>query len=361
MKKIITAIGNPYFNKKLKERENIDVVEKDIQYREAILEILEKIKKINYIIINEKIPGEISIEDLIKKIKVINKKIIIIFLLNNENKDKEKILKKLGVNEIFIYKKINIYYLINIIEEKDKIKKDKTNKKYKNLEIIQNIKNKIDNKKENKIISISGFHKTGKTTITILFSILLMEKNKKILIINLNKKIENSYLKLIKNKNINKEEKEIKINNNIFLIYNFNNLVKNNEKNIRETLIELNKKYEIILIDIGFNIKENIKKEIFEFCNKNIYLLDGSTSKIRNLIKKENSYYPKNKLILIQNKYCVNSINSKIIKKITNENKYIFKIYLNKKYKKNISNLLKNKKIKLNKIIKYYLYKIIIN
>ena len=64
-KKIINKIDKKIFNYK------------SVQYREAILEILYKTKNIDYIIIDEKISGEISIEELIKKIKKINNKIII--------------------------------------------------------------------------------------------------------------------------------------------------------------------------------------------------------------------------------------------------------------------------------------------
>ena len=72
--KIITALDNPKIIKKLKN-ENYELIGKDIQYREAIIEIVEKIKNIDLIIINEKIPGEINIRDLIKQINKINKKI----------------------------------------------------------------------------------------------------------------------------------------------------------------------------------------------------------------------------------------------------------------------------------------------
>ena len=39
--KILTAIGDPYINERLNEYENIEVIGKDIQYQEGILEILE--------------------------------------------------------------------------------------------------------------------------------------------------------------------------------------------------------------------------------------------------------------------------------------------------------------------------------
>ena len=75
MKKIITALGNQYVNNKLKEYEEINVIVKDIQYKEGIIEILEQENNIDYIIISELLPGEIKIEDLINLIKATNKNI----------------------------------------------------------------------------------------------------------------------------------------------------------------------------------------------------------------------------------------------------------------------------------------------
>ena len=65
MKKIILAINNKNLIEKIKNKNNKNVIFKFVQYREAILEILEKTNKINYILIVEKLPGQISIEDLI--------------------------------------------------------------------------------------------------------------------------------------------------------------------------------------------------------------------------------------------------------------------------------------------------------
>ena len=94
MKKIITAINSPKLNEELKKQKNFEIIGKDIQYREAILEILEKNDFIDLIIISEKIPGEINLEKLIEKIKIINNEIKIIFILEKENEKLEKILIK---------------------------------------------------------------------------------------------------------------------------------------------------------------------------------------------------------------------------------------------------------------------------
>ena len=87
MKKIITAINNPKLNEQLKKENNFKIIGKDIQYKEAILETLEKNKNIDIIIISEQILGEIKFEKLIKNIKLINENIKIIFILEVKNND----------------------------------------------------------------------------------------------------------------------------------------------------------------------------------------------------------------------------------------------------------------------------------
>ena len=82
----MTAMGNPKIIELLKKEKNIEIINKDILYREAILDILEKEKNINIILINELLDGEIDLIELILKIKEINNNIEIIIFLEKENK-----------------------------------------------------------------------------------------------------------------------------------------------------------------------------------------------------------------------------------------------------------------------------------
>jgi hypothetical protein len=72
MKKIITAIGNEILNKKLKKENDFEVIIEDIQYKEGIIEYLEKENNIDILIISELLPGNIELKELIEKIKNIN-------------------------------------------------------------------------------------------------------------------------------------------------------------------------------------------------------------------------------------------------------------------------------------------------
>ena len=56
MKKVITALANPYLNKEMQNEKNIQILFQDIQYQEAIFEILEIEKNIDYLILSEALP-----------------------------------------------------------------------------------------------------------------------------------------------------------------------------------------------------------------------------------------------------------------------------------------------------------------
>ena len=131
MRKIILAMENKKIEDKILKNINDKSIEFNIlQYREAILEILGKEKEIDSIFINEKLPGIISIEELIKKIKIINNKVNLFLFLEKEDINKKNKLKKLGINNIYLIKKINIKNIINLLNNnliKNKKIKNKIN------------------------------------------------------------------------------------------------------------------------------------------------------------------------------------------------------------------------------------------
>lgn len=369
---IITAMNNPELNEELKKENNINIICKDIFYKEGILEILEnKKEKINYIIIDYNLPGEIELNNLFDFIKETDEKIKIILTIKKENKiniDNKKIIK------IFYKNNINLNYLKNynniIIENKN----------------INNKNNKINNIEK---ILFFGDDQVGKSMTILNIAYYLKNKNNKILIIEIkkenkniyylfNKKINNNTIrkenKLIKNnivfKKLNKKEiKDIKniinykkikkqkfnskkliinykkISNKIFknkkneiiLKNNFKNLDKNldyifiknliNLKNIKN----LEKSYNYILIKINIkNNSEKNKKIVKKFDNK-ILILKPNLLGIKNAKKIIEKFDIKNEKIIINNynKYC---IDEKIIKNIFNFNKIIGKIKYNEKY-----------------------------
>ena len=345
MKKIITAINNPKLNEELKKEKNFEIIGKDIQYREAILETLENNKYMDIIIISEQIPGEIELESLIEKIKLVNEEIKIVFILEKENSELEKILIKNNILDIYYNDKINLKELIKIINKKEinmeeeiiklkkiieekniyykKEEKKKETKKF-TKENFKRIKSEIKSKvksitkksikkssKRNmstKIITFSGNSKSGKSTLSLIISQCLSDKNYKVLLIDgdLDKQdlttiiVKDKTEKVEKSKNrYKKQKKEFK--NNFFYKINTNdknkfrkenNFLKNKKIKRDKKNIKLNNTYKKLINrknKIYFYDLINIINLFTTKINRNLYFFNGLNFLLKNkIVKKEN-------------------------------------------------------------------------
>ena len=403
MRKIILAINNRKIEDKIFNNiDNKNIELNILQYREAILEMLGKEKEVDSIFISESLPGIISIEELIKKIKIINNKVNLFLFLEKEDINKKNKLKKLGINNIYLIKKINIKNIINLLNNnliknkkiknkinyfnKNKIKyffsKIKINKiiNYKKFKII---KNKENNNKKNKIITVEGKRKSGKTTLINLLLIYLLQKNKKILLINLNKKIENNYFYLFKkyfykkknnyfkiNNNFDKNNifynSEIKIKNNLIFLNNFNEIIKeNNYYDILEYFYNYYiKKFDYILVDVGDTASFKIRNSLVKQSDKVLVVINDKRLGVQDIAELSNKIDSNKKdkeksLHIVLNKYYFNSISKAIFKNLL-KNKITFLIFFyNKELKKIPSKIKYNKKIKLSLFLKINLNNIL--
>lgn len=391
--KILTALQDPKTNEILKEKTKHNIIETDIQYQEGILETLEKNNKIDLIIISQLLPGNIGFKDLINKIKIINNNIEIIAILENKNNELKDFLKQKNINSIFYNNEITIDELINVIEEKDKNKKEmeinkeikllkeiilennkkiEQNKKEKKInkilsilkeekiKIIKNskinnikkFKNKI-NKTQNKIISVVGIPWVGKSIFISLFSKNI--KHKKILIIDFD--IYNKSLDLIfgYNTKVQEEKAIIKINNNIDLLSKIEIFFKESyiEKNkIKNILDSFSKKYDLIIIDNTSEYSCEHTKEILKNSDSIIFLSDANLielNKTKKLLEKYINKWKieKERINVVFNKININSINNKILNNLFSDFNILGKINFSNKYNLIINNNLKilNKKI----------------
>lgn len=391
--KILTALQDPKTNEILKEKTKHNIIETDIQYQEGILETLEKNNKIDLIIISQLLPGNIGFKDLINKIKIINNNIEIIAILENKNNELKDFLKQKNINSIFYNNEITIDELINVIEEKDKNKKEmeinkeikllkeiilennkkiEENKKEKKINKILNVlkeekikiiknsrinnikklKNKI-NKTQNKIISVVGIPGVGKSVFISLFSKNI--KHKKILIIDFD--IYNKSLDLIfgYNTKVQQEKAIIKINNNIDLLSKIEIFFKESyiEKNkIKNILDSFSKKYDLIIIDNTSEYSCEHTKEILKNSDSIIFLSDANLielNKTKKLLEKYINKWKieKERINVVFNKININSINNKILNNLFSDFNILGKINFSNKYNLIINNNLKilNKKI----------------
>ena len=396
MRKIVLAINNRKIEDKIFNNLDSKNIELNIlQYREAILEMLGKEKEVNSIFINENLPGIISIEELIKKIKIINNKVNLFLFLEKEDLNKKNKLNKLGIYNIYLIRKINIKNIINLLNNNfidnkkinnniikyffNKIKLNNSNI-YKKIKLI---KNKRNNNKKNKIITVEGKRKSGKSTLINLILIYLLQKNKKILLINLNKKIENNYFYLFKkyfykkknnyfkiNNNFNKNNifynSEIKIKNNLIFLNNFQEIIKENKNyNVLEYFYNYYiKKFDYVLVDIGDNASSKVRDSLLKKTDKELIVINDKRLGIQDinyLLKKveKNKRNKEKSLHIILNKYYFNSISKTIFKNLL-KNKISFLVFFyNEELKKIPSKIKYNKKIKLNLFLRINLNNII--
>ena len=396
MKKIITAIGNENINNELKKEKNIEIIINDIQYKEGIIEILEKYQEVDYIILDSSLQGDITTEELIKQINIINKNIKIIIISENNLKTLEEFINKKIIYKIIYNNKneeINLQKIIGAINNNEINDNLNKNNNEESKEKINNSKKiifeKDENKKiklnSNKTICITGPPGVGKTIISInLAKINIYQKNK-ILIIDSdffnnsistilgvknqvsNNILENNIIKL--NNDFLDDFNFIKINKKINLLVNNKKINKNNYYILNvflENINHLKNIYDLIIIDTNCNEDLNNLKEIIKISDKCLFVSDTNLLEINKSIKLLDKFINNinieiNKINLIFNKYNSESISFKLLKNIFNEFNIIGKINYSEKYNKLIN---KNNKYNLinKKIRKEYLkinYKII--
>lgn len=396
MKKIVTALGNPILNNELKKYKEFQIMINDIQYQEAIIEFLEIEKDIDYIILNEILPGNISIEELINKIKIKNENIEIIIILEKENKELESFLYSKKIFNIFYNNKVEIIDIIKILKNKKinniKIEQD--------IEIIKDIilndsninkqinKIKINNetkkelKSNNKMICVLGSSGVGKSIFSVCFSNYLKNNKNKILIIDfdvLNNSIHtimgiNKYSKKVKEKikgkdsnslnnfnnfnndnnnnfninkfslnnyNINIEDLIISVNKNVDLLTGidilFNSDEEINEFKLLEIISVIKRQYDYIIVDTSSECFFKYNRILIEHADKNIFLLEANLleiTKAKRLLDmyKNNWKINSNKIKIIINKYNKNSIDLKLLKNIFGEYEMLGKIKMGNFY-----------------------------
>ena len=157
MIELITAIGNTYINKKIKNIKNYNVVFRDIQYKEGILETLKSNKDIKILLVSIDILEEI---DFIEKIQEKHKDLEIIVFINKKKESEITYFNSKGIYKIYLnnengYEEClkKLTYMKNNIEEIRNEMKELKN------QILEKQKKKVKNEKDiliPRIILFSG-------------------------------------------------------------------------------------------------------------------------------------------------------------------------------------------------------------
>ncbi len=363
--KIITATGIPEINERLKKETNFEVIGKDIQYQEGILEILEEKRDIEGVILSNNLIIEMEFNLLISRILEINKDIEIVVFLK-EKDDKIEIF--LNSNEIY-----KIYYLDNyemfFLGLKNKEMSNKDIKKniedfkkiiYQERTIDRSEKEPINKEKIkenfyiNNIISFSGSYGVGKSITSILFSKYMSEKYKVLLIDCdfINKSI-NTILGISKHpKNYDKDHilsAITKYHNNFYILSSLDNFINNYEfieySFFISCLEKLKNEFDFIIIDTSSDLTSKINNFIYSYSSKIVFLIEPNLSEV----KKANTYLEKiikdyeiqeEKINIIFNKANKYKINERVLNEIYSEKRIIGEIDYSEKY-----NLIINKNI----------------
>lgn len=305
MKKVITALLNKTVNEKLKEYKEINVVMKDIQYKEGIIESLEINPEIEYIILSELLPGEILINDLIEKIRQIKNEIKIIIILERENKELENYLLSKGNIYIFYNNEIKIKEIAKLIINMNK--NEELELEIKKLkELIINKKDNFENKYE-----INNNEENNKKINTESKTLITEDEKRKI-----EEEIENE---------LNNSKIKNKILNNRFIKRVISKIKKQTPNNNCKIVIisgisGVGKSF--FTVNISKHLAEQKKNILiidFDFLNNSIQTLFGIKNKIKENYTEKNNI--ENSIIKINSKINLISNNNLIF----NENNEEFK------------------------------------
>ena len=184
MKKTITAIGNESIHNEYKRSGEYEVIGKDIQYQEGILEVFEEPNEIDLLIMSDFLPGYFSMRELIKKIKRKKNELTIFILCQKATNEIQMLLEEKWVDKIIPLKE----------EEEIETNSYETDEQKKEIERLksENKKLKKEKVKYGKVVLVVGEHNVGKTSIAFMLS--QMANLSRILLID----FDDSYYGLLK-------------------------------------------------------------------------------------------------------------------------------------------------------------------
>lgn len=332
MKKVITAIGNPELNNEIRNIDDICVMDKDILYKEGIIEFLEENNEIDIVILNE----ELCENDLIEFLhKIIKFNVQIFLLLSNYSNYYKEEFEELKSVKVF--------------GSQDEIILEFDNNKNVNL-----LKAKYEFKKNKRVISILGSNGVGKTVLTSIIGQAISMKSR-VLIIDFDVLNNNlSFLFNLKNqiKSYNIDSLIQKVNKNLYILneikYIFNETNTINTYKVKELLEKVKNDFDYIFIDTSSELSLKYIKTIIPNCDYNIFIIEGNILEIKKAKALIDVYtydfeLDLNKTGLIVNKLNIESIDFDIIKNMFSGLKIIGKIKYNQKFNSYINSCTRNR------------------
>ena len=332
MKNVIIAIDDIKKYSEIKMcfyKTEYNVFDKDLIYEDAIYEIMEKIN-VDILIIHSKI---------IKNPKYLNKfrikKNVDVYVFVEDYIDVDN-FKKLGFKYIYKDEDLNKYFIDKkVLNKKDVFETNNFQEINKFKNELTLIKNNFDKKYKSEIIVITGESKVGKTSLALK---MLEYIDKKVLYLRFDNKY--NILNYIKGKDNVRENIKEKI-----CIKNVRDELKRNT--LKNLINEYKKIFDIILIDLNYNIEFKYLKFIFLVSNKIYFIIYPEQKEISNFFNvinffKQNSFINEDKVFIVFNKYNYKSICVDILKEIFKDYKIESVVREKNKYRKIL-----NKEVKI--------------
>ena len=333
---VVTAIGHSQLNDKLKKIKDFNIVSDDLSTDEEVIELLEREKNIQFLIIFSKIIVHYKIDEFIEIVKKLQDEIYIIFF-------KEPDLK----NDFLDSENIKIYSNTDIdLEELER-------------SLQQELKKEIK-KYSARIIGITGGAGVGKSTFSTVFAKNV--ENKKVLLIDFDLE-ENNVRTILKIRKKPKDscdvkEKIINVTKNLDVLCHLDLHFKIKEQitffQIQEMINELKNNYDLIIFDTSSRLNQEYTRKLLYNCDEILFLIEPNIlgiKKAKNMLEVfENDWRISNeKIKLVSNKAGIYQIDKNIIEELFSPIKVIGKVEYNDVY-----NLLINKNIQKREIKKEY-------
>lgn len=289
IKRIITALLNNQVNIELTKEENIQVIEKDLLYQDAVIETIESNENIDYLLLNENLPGE-NLNEFINKIEKLQPIKIILFvdkIKKEQNQFQTQIykiyengevtleeIKKIIKEENYTYElEQEIRNLKRIIEEKNKEKEKSI------LNKLIKIEKEKEYQKQGKVISIAGFGSFFKARFII--DLINGIKNKQVILINMD------ILDYEKEDNLKTSLKDnIKVERASKILFHNNKTITKDE--LAKKINQYKKQYDYIIVNNSAECFFELNKSILNEADKILFVIEKNIKDIKisnNLLK----------------------------------------------------------------------------
>lgn len=359
MKKILTALGNPTLNNELKKYEKYDVVCDDLQYQEAVFDVLEG-ESPEVIILSGLLQGQFEFSEFVLEVKKKDVGARIIIIVDEIDGETKNLLMAKGIFDIFYDSQITMQDVFDAIDREEPISKinvlrENESEKYNVQKVLEEKETKVCVVQKQEVVVVTGINGAGKSTVAANLAKCLSKKSDaKILLIDLdtlngnidellgiNKIPENVEILIDEDKKcglnyiadlISKNRFDTNVLEELIIrvgkfdvitgntsVHSCQNIL--NEECYRKLIESAKEKYDFIIIDTSSNIFLDSTKWAMQIANRILFVTEDSYISVKKAtqflyVLEELWNVWKGKIELVINKESKNGIEFETIEKI---------------------------------------------